>query len=97
MGNKVVTIDANGNPVGNDGEMHCRRTMNDTLSWTAQGNGGPWTIAFTSATPISESTVTVDRGGASAQYTVTGAVGDYPYSITAADGTGGDPDIIVDD
>ena len=97
MANKVVSIDASGNPVGNDGQMHCKKSTNDTISWTAQGNGGPWTIAFTSATPISVTSLTVDRGGASSQFTVTGGVGDYSYSITAADGTGGDPDIIVDD
>ena len=97
MANKVVSIDASGNPVGNDGQMHCKKSTNDTISWSAQGNGGPWTIAFASATPIGVSTLTVPTGGASTQHTVTGAVGDYSYTITDAGGTGGDPDIIVDD
>jgi hypothetical protein len=97
MANKVIRIDQSGNPVGNDGRMPCKKSTNDTISWTAQGTGGPWTITFTSATPISVSSLTVAQGGASSQYTVTGAVGDYSYSITDAGGTGGDPDIIVED
>jgi len=100
--NRLISIDQSGNPVGNQGQMHCRKSTNDTISWTAQGSGQTWTIEFISATPISlngspVTSLTADTGSASTQYTVTGAVGDYSYTITDAGGTGGDPDIIVDD
>ena len=63
MSQKEIHIDEKGWIINNHARTPVKKSDNDTITWKALGNGGPWKIVFISASPFAQTSFTVPQGG----------------------------------
>jgi hypothetical protein len=98
---KTININPNGMIANADARVGIKKSTNDTVTWNANGQGGPWTIVFLTSSPFGTSTFTVPQGGTkdSGQITVNfpGTPVKFRYEVRdASKNVVDDPDVILE-
>jgi len=96
---QTVRINPQGMVVNQDARVGASKSGSDTITWSAQGTGGPWTVIFLSPSPFSTGTFIVPAGGSVSSGPINSgaALGKARYEVRDSfNNITDDPDIIIE-
>jgi hypothetical protein len=98
---KEIHINEKGWIINNHARTPVNKSVNDTITWKALGQGGPWKIVFISASPFSDTSFTVPQGGSVNSGPIKANFGGtavkFRYEVHNANGSVvDDPDVILE-
>ena len=101
MPQKTININPNGMIANADARTGVKKSDNDTVTWRANGQKGPWKIVFLTTSPFGTGTFDVPQGGTKDSGPITATYNGVPikfrYEVQDANGqVVDDPDVILE-
>jgi hypothetical protein len=98
---KEIKINDKGWIVNSDARTSASKSSDDTVTWRALGQGGPWKIVFLSSSPFASTTFIVPKGDTVNSGKITVSPPSFPvkFRYEVQDAGGGvvdDPDVIIE-
>jgi hypothetical protein len=98
---KEIKINNNGWIVNSDARTSASKSAEDTVTWRALGQGGPWKVVFLSSSPFGSGTFTVPKSGTVNSGPITVSPASFPvkFRYEVQNDSGGvvdDPDVIIE-